>query len=74
MTTLGKLTITVKSDNVGNIYTEHETEFSPELSLMQSAMTEAEKLNAAYIRRKACGQAASFFLAVKLPGKGLTAQ
>lgn len=74
MKTLGKLTITVKSDNAGNIHTEHETEFSSELSLMQSAMTEAEKLDAAYIRREACKKVADFFLAVASPDKRFEAQ
>lgn len=71
MRTLGKITITVKADDNDNVHTEHETEFSEELSLMQSAMSEAEKLDAAHMRRDACKKAANFFLAVMSPGNGV---
>lgn len=67
MKTLGKLIITVKADDGGNIHTEHETEFSDELSLMQSAMSETEKQDAMRMRREICRNVANFFLAIKYP-------
>lgn len=66
-TFLGKLTITISRSATGQIAASHETELSPALEMMQSAMSEPEKLAVAGLRRQACRLAADFFLAIRDP-------
>lgn len=72
---LGTLKITVTYDPVTkDLDAHHETELAPGLNEMQNAMSDADKMFAAQLRRDACQKAGDFFLFVRDPDTPLTTE